>query len=143
MRPDGHVAWAAGDGPLDITALWTALATWFGPALRGHRRAPRDTNVRQPGAVSSHGSDLHRWAGMPQRNATRATLCAAGLANGATMVPLLRHGPRAVCRDTPQGTDGGRRGRGRRSPHAGGPVDRASGVSHQTEPAQCVVSSHG
>ncbi|WP_329263118.1 FAD-dependent monooxygenase [Streptomyces sp. NBC_01478] len=33
IRPDGHVAWATavGDAP-DISALRTALATWFGPA---------------------------------------------------------------------------------------------------------------
>ncbi|WKX71576.1 FAD-dependent monooxygenase [Streptomyces sp. XD-27] len=33
IRPDGHVAWAANDAP-DASALRTALATWFGPALR-------------------------------------------------------------------------------------------------------------
>ncbi|MEU1040835.1 FAD-dependent monooxygenase [Streptomyces sp. NPDC005551] len=36
IRPDGHVAWAAaGGGAPDTSALRTALATWFGPALRG------------------------------------------------------------------------------------------------------------
>ncbi|MGW3989556.1 FAD-dependent monooxygenase [Streptomyces sp. NPDC004830] len=36
IRPDGHVAWAADpDRELDPSALRTALATWFGPALRG------------------------------------------------------------------------------------------------------------
>ncbi|MBL7256053.1 FAD-dependent monooxygenase [Paractinoplanes lichenicola] len=35
VRPDGHVAWAAAaDEPLDVPALRTALATWFGPAPR-------------------------------------------------------------------------------------------------------------
>ncbi|MFG2004669.1 FAD-dependent monooxygenase [Spirillospora sp. NPDC048911] len=32
IRPDGHVAWAAADGPGDTAALRRALATWFGPA---------------------------------------------------------------------------------------------------------------
>ena len=36
IRPDGHVAWAAAAGGApDTAALRTALATWFGPALRG------------------------------------------------------------------------------------------------------------
>ncbi|WP_440581674.1 FAD-dependent monooxygenase [Streptomyces djakartensis] len=36
VRPDGHVAWAAApDCEPDLSALRTALATWFGPALRG------------------------------------------------------------------------------------------------------------
>jgi 3-(3-hydroxy-phenyl)propionate hydroxylase len=36
VRPDGHVAWAAaGDRAPDLSALRTALTTWFGPALRG------------------------------------------------------------------------------------------------------------
>lgn len=34
IRPDGHVAWAAGGAP-DTSGLRTALGTWFGPALRG------------------------------------------------------------------------------------------------------------
>ncbi|WP_227026032.1 hypothetical protein [Streptomyces fodineus] len=33
IRPDGHVAWAAAPGGTpDISALRTALTTWFGPA---------------------------------------------------------------------------------------------------------------
>jgi 3-(3-hydroxy-phenyl)propionate hydroxylase len=32
IRPDGHVAWAAGDGPADAEALRTALGRWFGAA---------------------------------------------------------------------------------------------------------------
>jgi 3-(3-hydroxy-phenyl)propionate hydroxylase len=36
IRPDGHVAWAAAPGAApDVSALRTALVTWFGPALRG------------------------------------------------------------------------------------------------------------
>jgi 3-(3-hydroxy-phenyl)propionate hydroxylase len=36
VRPDGHVAWAAAPGGTpDLSALRTALTTWFGPALRG------------------------------------------------------------------------------------------------------------
>ncbi|GGJ79638.1 hypothetical protein GCM10011583_09040 [Streptomyces camponoticapitis] len=36
IRPDGHVAWAAGPGgALDTSALRTALTTWFGPVLQG------------------------------------------------------------------------------------------------------------
>jgi 3-(3-hydroxy-phenyl)propionate hydroxylase len=35
IRPDGHVAWAATAEAVDTTALEAALATWFGPALRG------------------------------------------------------------------------------------------------------------
>jgi 3-(3-hydroxy-phenyl)propionate hydroxylase len=36
VRPDGHVAWAAApDGTPDLSALRTALTTWFGPTLRG------------------------------------------------------------------------------------------------------------
>jgi 3-(3-hydroxy-phenyl)propionate hydroxylase len=36
IRPDGHVAWAAAaSGAADTAALRTALATWFGPPLRG------------------------------------------------------------------------------------------------------------
>ncbi|WP_443071467.1 FAD-dependent monooxygenase [Streptomyces sp. NBC_01465] len=34
IRPDGHVAWASAGTP-DTSALRTALATWFGPALQG------------------------------------------------------------------------------------------------------------
>ncbi|WTY77707.1 FAD-dependent monooxygenase [Streptomyces phaeochromogenes] len=35
IRPDGHVAWAsAAGGAPDTSALQTALATWFGPALQ-------------------------------------------------------------------------------------------------------------
>lgn len=35
IRPDGHVAWAAGaDEAPDTSALRTALTTWFGPAVR-------------------------------------------------------------------------------------------------------------
>jgi 3-(3-hydroxy-phenyl)propionate hydroxylase len=35
IRPDGHVAWAAAAGATpDTSALRTALATWFGPALQ-------------------------------------------------------------------------------------------------------------
>ncbi|MFI1018254.1 FAD-dependent monooxygenase [Streptomyces sp. NPDC020965] len=35
IRPDGHVAWAsATSGAWDTSALRTALATWFGPALQ-------------------------------------------------------------------------------------------------------------
>ncbi|OIJ88723.1 hypothetical protein BIV25_36225 [Streptomyces sp. MUSC 14] len=34
IRPDGHVAWATADAS-DTSALRAALATWFGPALRG------------------------------------------------------------------------------------------------------------
>jgi 2-polyprenyl-6-methoxyphenol hydroxylase-like FAD-dependent oxidoreductase len=32
IRPDGHVAWAAADAPIDPAALRAALTTWFGPA---------------------------------------------------------------------------------------------------------------
>ncbi|MET7297336.1 FAD-dependent monooxygenase [Embleya sp. NPDC005575] len=32
IRPDGHVAWASAGGAPDISALRTALGTWFGPA---------------------------------------------------------------------------------------------------------------
>ena len=36
IRPDGHVAWAAAaSGAPDTSGLRSALATWFGPALRG------------------------------------------------------------------------------------------------------------
>ncbi|MEV5873311.1 FAD-dependent monooxygenase [Streptomyces sp. NPDC052101] len=36
VRPDGHVAWvAAAGGAPDVSALRTALTTWFGPALKG------------------------------------------------------------------------------------------------------------
>lgn len=36
IRPDGHVAWAAPSGGTpDVSALRTALATWFGPATQG------------------------------------------------------------------------------------------------------------
>jgi 3-(3-hydroxy-phenyl)propionate hydroxylase len=36
IRPDGHVAWAAdAGGTPDTSALRTALAAWFGPALPG------------------------------------------------------------------------------------------------------------
>ncbi|MFG2312768.1 FAD-dependent monooxygenase [Streptomyces sp. NPDC048566] len=31
IRPDGHVAWATGDGTPDTAALRRALTTWFGP----------------------------------------------------------------------------------------------------------------
>ncbi|MEU4615588.1 FAD-dependent monooxygenase [Streptomyces umbrinus] len=35
IRPDGHVAWASATGGApDTSALQTALATWFGPALQ-------------------------------------------------------------------------------------------------------------
>ncbi|MFI1004755.1 FAD-dependent monooxygenase [Streptomyces galbus] len=40
IRPDGHVAWAAGpDDAADTAALRTALTTWFGPPRPGARRA--------------------------------------------------------------------------------------------------------
>jgi 2-polyprenyl-6-methoxyphenol hydroxylase-like FAD-dependent oxidoreductase len=36
IRPDGHVAWVApAGGAPDVSALRTALSTWFGPALQG------------------------------------------------------------------------------------------------------------
>ncbi len=41
IRPDGHVAWAAGGGTPDTTTLQTALTTWFGPRLGRRARSPR------------------------------------------------------------------------------------------------------